>query len=569
MGMFFQGAAAASGFAYRQVVTVASASLTATLTDFPLLITEANVDAGIWTKAKSDGSDIVVTDSSGTRLETELVLYDPDNRMIRLYAKAPTLSHVSNTIVYLYYGNPDETITRTPANVWKSDFKSVVHLHGMPITSAAAALAESTGNANTFTYSPSATYPISQLGIAATSSDTGCHQGIAIRDGGYWGSDTNTLKRFNSSWVVQTTNANPCGATTNVTDHVGDIDVYNSVLYAPMETYLGASSTGMCIAEFNATTLAYITEHDLSAQGHEVSGLVVEASDNRVTVTSYHTNNKLYRYNLGTFAREADVTLSSTIPNIQGITRVGSYYYITSDVSGLRQIYQVGLTGTVIGVVYWHSSGDPNIEGLAYDETDLHVLTDGGGGSRFVRRLRPRDGRRFGGSQWVSAQMPTNYTSGTMRAWFSPEVAEQDGIVSLSVNGTGNDRSTLVAQSGTNLSTWDSNGGSWLNTGVNPTNHVWHGGYVKFATGGNRTVGHNGGATKATGSAGTIPSTRDTLFIGAGDTSPAEIFNGSIREIRFSSNQESDAWLAYEDKNVRDTANSYTVAAEEAGSWAV
>jgi hypothetical protein len=62
---------------YRQKITIDHTLVAEDLTDFPVLITHAVVQASLFSHARSDGADIVVTAADETnRLKRELVTYD-------------------------------------------------------------------------------------------------------------------------------------------------------------------------------------------------------------------------------------------------------------------------------------------------------------------------------------------------------------------------------------------------------------------------------------------------------------------------------------------------------------
>jgi hypothetical protein len=81
--------------------------------DYPVLVTHDNIPEAFWTYVNTDGSDIVVTDDSGTtKLDRDLVkLSITDSCMVlRFFAE---LSSSVDTVFYLYYGNPDATETNS------------------------------------------------------------------------------------------------------------------------------------------------------------------------------------------------------------------------------------------------------------------------------------------------------------------------------------------------------------------------------------------------------------------------------------------------------------------------
>ena len=119
-----------SDWQYRQKITIPSSSIKADLADFPVLITEAGLSSSFWEHVRDDGTDIVMTaGDSVTKLDRELVFIDTDSQKMELYFKAPSLSSVTNTDFYLYYGNGNASETND-TGTWNSDYIGVWHLHG-------------------------------------------------------------------------------------------------------------------------------------------------------------------------------------------------------------------------------------------------------------------------------------------------------------------------------------------------------------------------------------------------------------------------------------------------------
>ena len=88
---------------YRQKITIDHTLVAEDLSDFPVLITHAVVQASLFTHARSDGADIVVpAGDETTRLKRELVTYDAMAGELELYVKIPSLSSVVDTVVCVY-----------------------------------------------------------------------------------------------------------------------------------------------------------------------------------------------------------------------------------------------------------------------------------------------------------------------------------------------------------------------------------------------------------------------------------------------------------------------------------
>ena len=117
---------------YRQKITIDHALVAEDLTDFPVLITDAIVQASLFTHARSDGADIVVTaGDETTRLKRELVTYDAMAGELELYVRIPSLSSVTDTEVYIYYGNPSAA-EANDADTWNADYGVIYHLKEDP-----------------------------------------------------------------------------------------------------------------------------------------------------------------------------------------------------------------------------------------------------------------------------------------------------------------------------------------------------------------------------------------------------------------------------------------------------
>lgn len=119
-------------------------------TDFPFLFVGTFADlattAHSGTVTSSLGYDIGFTSDQGgtTYLDWEVEFYDPATGSIVAWVRIPTLSHTTDTVIYLQYG--DATITTFQGNVagvWNSDFQAVWHLNSNTT------ITDSTSNANT------------------------------------------------------------------------------------------------------------------------------------------------------------------------------------------------------------------------------------------------------------------------------------------------------------------------------------------------------------------------------------------------------------------------------------
>ena len=125
-----------NGYQYRRTIILGHANVPNTdQTDFPALVSGvysylANVNNGGLVQSPN-GYDIVFSlDPEGaTNLNHEIDGYDPATGTVAFWVRIPTLSHTVDTVIYLFYGNPNITGSQENiAGVWKNNYLSVYHL---------------------------------------------------------------------------------------------------------------------------------------------------------------------------------------------------------------------------------------------------------------------------------------------------------------------------------------------------------------------------------------------------------------------------------------------------------
>lgn len=80
-------------------------------------------------------ADLVFTSDSGgtTKIPWEIDFYDGTNGILWAWVKLATVSHTSDTVLYVFYDDPtvttqQNTSTLSPSHVWDSNYIQVVHL---------------------------------------------------------------------------------------------------------------------------------------------------------------------------------------------------------------------------------------------------------------------------------------------------------------------------------------------------------------------------------------------------------------------------------------------------------
>lgn len=143
---------ASTGYGYQRVIIIDHTKVPSSdQINFPFLFNTtdpdlASVDNGGHV-ANLNGYDIIFSaDPNGqTRLDFEVEKYNPATGQLIAWVRIPTLSHSSDTLIYLFYGNPAISISQAnPTGVWDSNYEAVYHFGNLPSNN----LADSTYNTN-------------------------------------------------------------------------------------------------------------------------------------------------------------------------------------------------------------------------------------------------------------------------------------------------------------------------------------------------------------------------------------------------------------------------------------
>jgi len=118
------------GWQYRKKITINHNKVTDDLIDFPVLVNV--IDSDLKNKAQNDGDDILFMDDVGVanRLYHEIEYYNGNNGELVAWVKIPDLDDNSDTILYMYYGNPSCGDQQNPEWVWDNNFVMVQHMVG-------------------------------------------------------------------------------------------------------------------------------------------------------------------------------------------------------------------------------------------------------------------------------------------------------------------------------------------------------------------------------------------------------------------------------------------------------
>jgi hypothetical protein len=121
---------------YRKEIVVDNTEVTASLTDFPILLSLSS-DSNLASRASKNGEDIYITKADGvTQIPHEIEHYDPSTGGLVLWFKGD-LSTSEDTTFYMYYGRT-EAADDAAGSVWDANHGGVYHMD-TPIDSLAIA----------------------------------------------------------------------------------------------------------------------------------------------------------------------------------------------------------------------------------------------------------------------------------------------------------------------------------------------------------------------------------------------------------------------------------------------
>jgi uncharacterized repeat protein (TIGR02543 family) len=112
---------------YRRKITINHTQVSGTLTNFPLLI--EILDSSLIGKTQPSGYDFVFTDANNVKLNHQIEFYDSTTGHLIVWVKVPYLSSTEDTIIYMYYGNPNCDNQQSPMDVWDANYMLVLHLN--------------------------------------------------------------------------------------------------------------------------------------------------------------------------------------------------------------------------------------------------------------------------------------------------------------------------------------------------------------------------------------------------------------------------------------------------------
>ena len=135
------------GWQYRKQITIDHTQILEDQTKFPMLI--SLTDADLQQKAQTTGGDIMFMNDVGVsiRIYHDLESYTSSSGALLAWVDIPLLSSTSDTVFYMYYGNPTCINQAYAKKTWDSHFEAVWHMNDATLTT----IKDSTSNAYTGT----------------------------------------------------------------------------------------------------------------------------------------------------------------------------------------------------------------------------------------------------------------------------------------------------------------------------------------------------------------------------------------------------------------------------------
>lgn len=512
------------------------------LTGFPVAVDLADMPDSFWSATTEDGGNIRVTNAADVPLPFDIVFFDKGEKQGRLFFKANLSTASNNDFKVITQAGatalaPTDTYGRNA--VW-SAFEAMFAFESLVDRTGKGHDATLSGSSSTYDY-----------GVSAVGPSVNAHQGVAYDGTYFYVIDTNNIRKFNSSWVLQATNSTALADTgTPDVNHLGDGCIKDGELFIVYERYPNNPYANQHVGVFDPADLSFKRTYDISAQGHEVSSITYDPVNGYFVITDFTSPGytKLHKYDTD-FNYLGFITIPST-SKIQGITYYDNHLWLSTD---SKTLYKLSLDGTT-RTVAWSGSISGYMEGIAADGAgNFFILFDGSPSAVYTFGPSATQGEpgwlNLAGAGQAKTNVVPAFTSWVIGASYIPRATTQGAIVSYSKNETANTtRSTMVHRNGATLGIWNTND-SWLDPAQTNMEllrqyrgHMLHDGttlrkifYNGILRGTDNTVTQKPGA-------GSTP----ILFIGAEDASLSERASGSINYVYLHGGVLSDDWLKVE-----------------------
>jgi hypothetical protein len=203
-------------------------------------------------------------------------------------------------------------------------------------------------------------------------------QGVATDGTSWFFSGTTGLERTNDAFSSQKSSAIaiPPALLIAGSDHIGDIDLWNGTLFAPIEDK-GYKAPKVVLFDPGSFSSGTVFDIPVSLQSAGVPWIAVDGPRSVAYMAEWDPTPVIHVFALSTMVYQRDITLSRTLGRIQGAKVYKGQLYVSMD-DAMKSIVKVHLgSGTVIDLFQIGDSGIEE-EGIVMrataDGTLLHTL---------------------------------------------------------------------------------------------------------------------------------------------------------------------------------------------------
>ena len=304
----------------RKLITVNSSQVAGTLTNFPILV-YSDSDGSLLGNAQDDGDDIIfiLHSDNTTQLNHEIEKYDNLTGSLHAWVNVTSLSSLTDTKIWMYYGNSTCDSQQNKHGTWDSHYKIVQHLEETPANGVTGHL-DSTSNNNNGTAQ-------NFNGIdSSTTNGTGKIDGADVFDG------TNDYVFVNNNFIV-----NPTSLT--ISSWIKKEDgghTYECALHKGSASSIGSSEywLGVCTDDYLTATIGARTS---VGWGAGKTGITADYGEWYYLVASW--NGTVVRvYINGAYNKKYDLGSSGNIdkPTRFGASTNGTNYQFKGTIDEVR-----------------------------------------------------------------------------------------------------------------------------------------------------------------------------------------------------------------------------------------
>lgn len=208
-------------------------------------------------------------------------------------------------------------------------------------------------------------------------------QGVATDGTSWFFSGTTGLEKTDATFgkVASNAFAIPLNLAVAGSDHIGDIDVYNGTIYAPVEdkTY---KAPKVVLYDPSSLTSGQVFDVPWDLQTKGVPWIAVDGPRGVAYMAEWDPTPVLHVFDLVTMAYQRDITLSRTLGRIQGAKVYKGQLYASMD-DAQKSIVKIHLASGTVLDLFTIGQTDIEEEGIAMfaraDGTLLHTLDVGSG----------------------------------------------------------------------------------------------------------------------------------------------------------------------------------------------